>query len=74
MLDAKVAETPAGNPLAPETPLFGIPVAPVVACVIFINAVLIHKVGVELAEEAVLVAVTVIVPIAFLFHLLRQKL
>ena len=60
MSPAQAAVTPVGKPVAVP-----IPVAPVVACVIFINAVLIHKVGVELAEEAVLVAVTVIVPIAF---------
>ena len=65
MLDDQVAVTPAGNPLAAETPLFEIPVAPVVACVIFVNAVLIHKVGLELAAEAVLAEVTVIVPVAF---------
>ena len=40
------------------------PVAPFVACVIFVNAVLIAKVGVYDAAPAVLVAVTVIVPVA----------
>ena len=62
MFAAQVAETPGGNPLAAETPLFEIPVAPVVACVIFVNAVLIHKLGLELAAAAVLAGVTVIVP------------
>ena len=61
---AQVAETPAGNPFAPETPSLAIPVAPVVACVIFVNAVLIHKVGVLDAAPAVLSGVTVIVPVA----------
>ena len=60
VLDAHAAVTPAGNPVAVP-----IPVAPVVACVIFVNAVLIHKVGVLDAAPAVLFGVTVIVPVAF---------
>ena len=56
---AQAALTPAGNPVA--VPM---PVAPVVACVIFVNAVLIHKVGVLDAAPAVLFGVTVIVPVA----------
>ena len=64
VLLAQVAETPAGNPFAPETPSLAIPVAPVVVCVIFVNAVLIHKVGVLDAAPAVLSGVTVIVPVA----------
>ena len=60
VLETHAAETPAGKPVAVP-----IPVAPVVACVIFVNAVLMHKVGVELAAAAVLAAVTVIVPVAF---------
>ena len=41
------------------------PVAPVVACVMFgLKAVLIHKVGVEEGEPTVLFGVTVIVPVA----------
>ena len=59
MLDAKDAVTPAGNPVAAP-----IPVAPVVAWVILVNAVLIHKVGVEEAAPAVLAGVTIIVPVA----------
>ena len=59
------ALTPPGNPFAPATPSSLIPVAPVVACVIFVNAVFIHKVGVLDATPAVLSAVTVIVPVAF---------
>ena len=51
---------PAGSPVAVP-----IPVAPVVACVIFVNAVLIHSVGVLDATPAVLAGVTVIVPVAF---------
>ena len=58
--EAQAALTPAGNPVAVP-----IPVAPVVACVIFVNAVLIHKVGVLDAAPAVLSGVTVIVPVAF---------
>ena len=60
VLLAQVALTPAGNPVGVP-----IPVAPVVACVIFVNAVLIHKVGVLNAAPAVLAGVTVIVPVAF---------
>ena len=61
VLLAQAALTPAGNPVAVP-----IPVAPVVACVIFVKAVLIHKVGVLDAAPAVLagVGVTVIVPVA----------
>ena len=57
---AQLAVTPEGNPLAEP-----IPVAPVVACVMSVKAVLIHSVGVELAAPAVLSTVTVIVPVAF---------
>ena len=60
VLLAQAALTPAGSPVA--VPM---PVAPVVACVIFVNAVLIHKVGVLDAAPAVLFGVTVIVPVAF---------
>ena len=59
VLLAQAAEMPAGSPVAVP-----IPVAPVVACVIFVNAVLIHKVGVLDAAPAVLSGVTVIVPVA----------
>ena len=57
---AQAALTPVGSPVA--VPM---PVAPVVACVILVNAVLIHKVGVLDGAPAVLVGVTVIVPVAF---------
>ena len=60
VLLAHAALTPAGNPVA--VPM---PVAPVVACVIFVKAVLIHSVGVLDATPAVLAGVTVIVPVAF---------
>ena len=56
---AQAALTPAGNPVAVP-----IPVAPVVACVILVKAVLIQSVGVEEATPAVLFGVTVIVPVA----------
>jgi len=56
---AQAALTPAGNPVA--VPM---PVAPVVACVILVNAVLIQSVGVLDAAPAVLFGVTVIVPVA----------
>ncbi len=57
---AHAAVTPAGKPVGAP-----MPVAPVVACVMLVNAVLIHKVGVEEAVPAVLAGVTVIVPEAF---------
>ena len=60
VLDAKAAVTPAGNPVAAP-----MPVAPVVECVILVNAVLMHKVGVDDAAPTVLFGVTVIVPVAF---------
>jgi len=59
VFDAHTAVTPAGNPVAVP-----IPVAPVVACVIFVKAVFIQSVGVEEATPAVLFGVTVIVPVA----------
>ena len=58
VLDAQVAVTPAGSPVAVP-----IPVAPVVVCVIAVNAVLIHKVGVAEGVDAVLAGVTVIVAV-----------
>ena len=57
---AQVAITPVGKPVA--TP---IPLAPVVAWVIGVRAVLIQRVGVEEATPAVISGVTVIVPVAF---------
>ena len=60
VLVAQAAVTPAGNPVAVP-----IPVAPVVVCVIAVNAVLIHKVGVDDAAPAVLSGVTIMVPVAF---------
>ena len=54
------AVTPVGNPDAVP-----IPVAPVVECVILVNAVLIHKVGVLDATLTVWFELTVIVPVAF---------
>ena len=60
VLDAHTAFTPAGNPVA--VPM---PVAPVVVCVMLVNAVLIQSVGVLEATPAVLAGVTVIVPVAF---------
>ena len=62
---AQVALTPAGKPLAPATPAFDMPVAPVVVWVIAVSAVLIHNVGALEATLAVLAGVTVIVPVAF---------
>ena len=59
VLDAHAAETPAGKPVTVP-----IPVAPVVVWVISVKAVLILKVGLELAAEAVLSAVNVIVELA----------
>ena len=60
VFEAKAAVTPVGKPVAAP-----MPVAPVVACVILVIAVLIHTVGVEDAAPAVLAGVTVIVPVAF---------
>ena len=60
VLLAQAAVTPAGKPVAVP-----IPVAPVVVWVMFVNAVLIHSVGLVLAVPAVLSGVTVIVPVAF---------
>ena len=60
MLLANAAVTPAGKPVADP-----IPVANVVVWVMFVKALLIHKVGVVDATEAVIAAVTVIVPVAF---------
>ena len=54
-----MAVTPGGNPVAVP-----IPVAPVVAWVILASAVLAHRVGDAEAAPAVLLAVTVIVPVA----------
>ena len=60
VFEAHAAVTPDGRPVAVP-----IPVAPVVVCVIFVIAVLIHSVGAEDAVPAVFAAVTVIVPVAF---------
>ena len=60
-----VADTPAGKPFAPDTPSLAIPVAPVVVCVMSVNAVLIQSVGEDDAAPAVLFAFTMIVPVAF---------
>ena len=65
VLADQVADTPAGNPFAPDTPLLDIPVAPVVVCVMFVSAVLIHSVGEDDAAPTVLFAFTMIVPVAF---------
>ena len=65
LLFDQAALTPVGKPLAPETPAFDIPVAPMVACVIFVITVLTVSVGVVDAAAAEQAAVTVIVPVAF---------
>ena len=54
----QVALTPVGKLFPPDTPEFEIPVADVVVCVIFVNTVLIHKVGLDEAAPAVFAAVT----------------
>ena len=59
-LEDQEAVTPAGKPVAAP-----MPVAPVVACVILVRAVLIHSVGVDDAAPTVLAGLTVIVPVAF---------
>ena len=60
VFEAHAAITPAGNPVAVP-----IPVAPVVAWVILVKAVLIHKLGLELAAPTVLSVDTFMVPVAF---------
>ena len=65
VLEAQCAFTPAGKPLAPVTLSLEIPVAPVVAMVMLVSAVLIHSVGDEDGAPAVLFAVMVMVPVAF---------
>ncbi len=57
--EAQVAVTPAGRPVGVP-----IPNAPIVTCVIAVNAVLTHNVGVEEPVPTVLSGVTVIVPVA----------
>ena len=59
VLEAKAAVTPVGNPVAAP-----IPVAPVVAWVILVKAVLMQSVGALEAAPTVLFIVTVIVPVA----------
>ena len=61
----QLALTPPGNPFAAATPSSLMPVATVVAIVIFVKAVFTHSVGVELDVPAVLSPFTVIVPVAF---------
>jgi hypothetical protein len=58
VLEAHAAVTPAGKPVA--VPM---PVAPVVAIVMLVSAVLIQRVGVLDGAPAVLFAETVIVPV-----------
>ena len=57
---AHEAVTPVGKPVA--VPMSD---APVVVCVMFVNAVLIQTVGVEDAAPAVITGDTIIVPVAF---------
>lgn len=60
VLEAKAADTPAGNPIAAP-----MPVAPVVAWVILVKTVLIQSAGVLEAAPTVLSSETVMVPVAF---------
>ena len=59
VLFANAAVTPAGNPVAVP-----IPVVLEVICVILVNGVFIHKVGVLDAAPAIMFPITVIVPVA----------
>ena len=59
VLPVNVADTPVGNPVAVP-----IPVAPVIVWVIGVNAVLIHSVGALEAAVTVLLAFTIILPVA----------
>ena len=68
VLPAHEALTPAGKPLAPLTPALLIPVAPVVAMVIGVRAVLTHNVGLALGVAAVLRGFIVIVSEAVVAH------
>ncbi len=61
VLLAHEAVTPAGKPEA-----IPIPCVAVVVCVIAVNAVFLHKVGVEEATLTVLFGFTVIVPVAII--------
>ena len=54
VLAAHVADTPAGNPLAPATALFAMPVAPVVLWVMFVKTVFLQSVGEDDAAASVL--------------------
>jgi hypothetical protein len=60
-----VALNPVGRPFAPDTPALEIPLAPEVVWVIVVNGVFTHRVGVEEGPETVLLAFTVMVPVAF---------
>ena len=60
VLEAHAAVTPAGRPEAAP-----MPVAPVVACVTEVIAVLIQTLGLDEAVPTVWLAVTVMVPVAF---------
>ena len=60
VFEAHAAVTPAGSPVGAP-----IPVAPVVVWVMLVSAVPIQRVGVEDAAPAVILALTVIVPVAF---------
>ena len=51
--------------MAPVTLSLAMPVAPVVEMVMLVNAVLIQRVGVDEGAPAVLLGVTVMVPVAF---------
>ncbi len=57
---AQFAVTPAGKPVGAP-----IPVATVVVWVIAVSAVNLHRVGVADAADAVLIGLTVMVPVAF---------
>ena len=66
VLDAHAALTPAVKLFAPDMPSFAMPVAPVVAMVMLVSVVLMQSFGAEDGAPAVLSAVTVIVPVAFI--------
>ena len=61
----QLALTPPGNPFAAATPSSLMPVAPVVAIVIFVKAVFTHSVRVGLAVGAGVYLVGVLVLVAF---------
>ena len=62
--DANEALTPAGNPFAPDIPLFAIPVAPVIVCVMLGEIAVFIQSVVVVPAVTVLFGLTIIIPVA----------